>query len=126
MTHRYDSAKVTTPSEREIVITRSFDAPLAIVWDAMTTPRHPREARRPSPVRHGSRYAGHVQSPRRFAISDSPAERFRRMAGRFTDRVHEVPSDAWDNPEPCAGWVARDVVRHMVEWMPSTPTIRPS
>ena len=40
MTHRHGSAKVTTPSEREIVITRAFDAPLAVVWNAMTTPRH--------------------------------------------------------------------------------------
>lgn len=38
MATRYGSAKVTTPSEREIVITREFDAPAALVWDAMTTP----------------------------------------------------------------------------------------
>ncbi len=24
----------------------------------------------------------------------------------------------WDRPAPCDGWVARDVVRHLVEWMP--------
>ena len=29
---------VTTPSDREIVITRTFDAPLALVWEAMTIP----------------------------------------------------------------------------------------
>jgi len=40
------------------------------------------------------------------------------VAGRFTDRVREVPADAWDNPAPCEGWVAHDVVGHMVEWMP--------
>jgi uncharacterized protein (TIGR03086 family) len=50
--------------------------------------------------------------------TDPAAERFRRVAGRFSDRVREVPPDAWDNPAPCEGWVARDVVGHMVEWMP--------
>ena len=49
---------------------------------------------------------------------DTTAERFRRVAGTFTDRANEVAPGAWDNPAPCDGWVARDVVRHMVEWMP--------
>jgi uncharacterized protein (TIGR03086 family) len=46
------------------------------------------------------------------------SERYRKVAGRFTQRAREVPDGAWDNPTPCEGWVARDVVRHMVEWMP--------
>ena len=46
------------------------------------------------------------------------SERYRKVAERFTQRVREVPDRAWDNPAPCEGWVARDVVRHMVEWMP--------
>lgn len=32
------SLKVTTPSDREIVMTRSFDAPRKLVWEALTTP----------------------------------------------------------------------------------------
>jgi uncharacterized protein (TIGR03086 family) len=32
--------------------------------------------------------------------------------------VEAVPADAWENPAPCEGWVARDVVRHLVEWLP--------
>jgi uncharacterized protein (TIGR03086 family) len=47
------------------------------------------------------------------------ADRYRRVAAGFTERVNAVPDDAWDNPAPCEGWVARDVVGHMVEWMPS-------
>lgn len=47
------------------------------------------------------------------------AERYRRVAGRFTQRVNEVPEEAWERPAPCDGWVARDVVRHMVEWIPA-------
>lgn len=30
--------KVTTPNDRDIVITRDFDAPRRLVWDAMTKP----------------------------------------------------------------------------------------
>jgi len=46
------------------------------------------------------------------------SDRYRRIAAAFTERVHAVPAGAWDNPAPCEGWVARDVVGHMVEWMP--------
>jgi uncharacterized protein (TIGR03086 family) len=46
------------------------------------------------------------------------AERYRRIADQFTARVDAVPDDAWDRPAPCEGWVARDVVRHLVEWVP--------
>ena len=44
------------------------------------------------------------------------ADRFRTVAEGFTARVEAVPD--WDAPAPCEGWVARDVVRHLVEWMP--------
>jgi uncharacterized protein (TIGR03086 family) len=54
-----------------------------------------------------------------LAASDAPAERFRRVAGRFTDRAAEVPAGAWDRPAPPEGWVARDIIRHLVEWVPS-------
>ncbi|HWI02855.1 MAG TPA: TIGR03086 family metal-binding protein [Acidimicrobiales bacterium] len=47
-----------------------------------------------------------------------PAERFRKIAGAFTDRVQSVPAGAWGNPAPPEGWDARDVVRHLVEWIP--------
>ncbi|WP_077059268.1 TIGR03086 family metal-binding protein [Streptomyces sp. MP131-18] len=46
------------------------------------------------------------------------ADEHRRIARVFTDRVHGVPPGAWDNTAPCEGWVARDVVRHLVEWFP--------
>jgi uncharacterized protein (TIGR03086 family) len=47
----------------------------------------------------------------------SPGERFRRHAATLTDRVRQVPPDAWGNPAPPEGWNARDVVRHLVEWI---------
>ncbi len=42
------------------------------------------------------------------------AERYRKVAAAFTERVEQVPADAWDRPTPCAGWVARDIIRHIV------------
>jgi len=35
-----DSYKVTTPSDQEIVLTRLFDAPRALVFEVMTKPEH--------------------------------------------------------------------------------------
>ena len=35
-----DTLQVTTPSEREIVMTRVFDAPRRLVWEAWTNPEH--------------------------------------------------------------------------------------
>jgi uncharacterized protein YndB with AHSA1/START domain len=38
-----DSFKVTTPSDREIRLTRLFNAPRALVFEAMTRPEHVRQ-----------------------------------------------------------------------------------
>jgi uncharacterized protein (TIGR03086 family) len=46
------------------------------------------------------------------------AERYRNVAAGFTRRVDHVPAGAWDAPAPCEGWAARDVVGHLVEWVP--------
>ncbi len=45
------------------------------------------------------------------------AERYERVTGQFTDRVRAVREDSWDNPSPCEGWTARDVVGHLTEWI---------
>lgn len=47
------------------------------------------------------------------------AEEYREIAGVFTERVRGVPADRWESEAPCEGWVARDVVRHLVEWFPA-------
>ena len=47
----------------------------------------------------------------------TPAEEHRWIAAGFSDKVRGV-SD-WEAPAPVEGWVARDVVRHLVEWFPS-------
>jgi uncharacterized protein YndB with AHSA1/START domain len=38
--NRHGSAVITFPSELEIVITREFDAPIALVFDVLTKPEH--------------------------------------------------------------------------------------
>lgn len=47
-----------------------------------------------------------------------PAAEHRRVAGEFTATVEGVALSAWDNPAPPEGWVARDVVGHLVGWFP--------
>jgi uncharacterized protein (TIGR03086 family) len=208
MTNRYGSAVVTLPSDTEILITRVFDAPATLVWEALTRVEHvlrwwgpewsplisadidlrvggkwryvsrmedgtelawsgvyreieapigltSTEVFEPYPdaeslntmtltesdgvttlqtlVRHQSKEFrdGHVDSGMEGGMQatfnrlddllvafDSEAERFRRVAGRFSDVVAAVPAGAWSNPSPCEGWVALDVVRHLVEWVP--------
>jgi uncharacterized protein (TIGR03086 family) len=44
------------------------------------------------------------------------ADDHRRIAAGFTATVDGVASDGWDRPAPPEGWVARDVVRHLIEW----------
>jgi len=209
MSNRHGSAVVTLPSDTEILITRKFDAPAALVWEALTRVEHIKrwwgpewcpitsaeidlrvgggwrylcrmddgtelgwhgEYREIDPgrsitstevfegfpdaeslntvtlteadgvttlttlVRHKSQENrdGHVNSGMEGGMQDtfnrldallvdfdSERERFRRVAGRFTDVVEAVPAGAWSNSAPCEGWVARDVVRHLVEWVPS-------
>ena len=212
MTARHGSATVTLPSDTEILITRFFEAPRHLVWDALTSPRHllrwwgphwcpmvscdidlrpggtwrylARDTdgnelawrgtylqieaferivstemfegfpdaesvntmtlddiddidggtRLHTLVRHSTREFrdGHVQSGMEsgmqetfnrlddlMAASDTTSERFRRVAGRFTDRAAEVPVDGWDATTPCEGWTASHIVAHLVKWVPS-------
>jgi uncharacterized protein (TIGR03086 family) len=49
----------------------------------------------------------------------SSAEQHRRIAGEFTTTVEGIVPAAWDDPAPPRGWVARDVVRHLLEWFPA-------
>jgi len=48
---------------------------------------------------------------------ESPAERHRRFAGTFGERV--AGTSDWEVPAPVEGWTARDVVRHLLEWFPA-------
>lgn len=48
----------------------------------------------------------------------SAAEQHRTVAAAFTATVESVDPAAWDDPAPPEGWVARDVIGHLVEWFP--------
>lgn len=55
-----------------------------------------------------------------MALPTSPAERHRAVAGTFTEKVLGVGVDgalSWDAPAPVDGWTARDVVRHLIDWL---------
>ena len=209
MGKRHGSATVTLPSETEILITREFDAPRALVWQALTDPTYLlrwwgphscplvacevdmrpggawryvcndadgnvfawhgtyREVvvperivstevfegfpdaesvntmtleqvgtvtRLQTLVRHANQEFrdGHVQSGMEggmqetfnrlddlLAISDTPAERFRRVAGAFTARANATTEAQWPLPAPCDGWTARAIVGHLLEWVPN-------
>jgi len=48
-----------------------------------------------------------------------PGAEHAAVAGRFTDLVLAAAPDGWDAPSPVAEWRARDVVGHLVEWLPA-------
>ncbi len=52
-----------------------------------------------------------------MALSDLPSRRHHEVAGAFSDRV--LGTRDWEAPTPVAGWVVRDVVRHLTEWFPA-------
>ncbi|MBB5866848.1 uncharacterized protein (TIGR03086 family) [Allocatelliglobosispora scoriae] len=52
-----------------------------------------------------------------MALPEQPAERHRRIGGDFTEKV--AGTGDWDAPSPVPDWTARDVVRHLTEWLPS-------
>lgn len=52
-------------------------------------------------------------------IDQTPAETHRQVAGRFGDLVRSADPARWDDPSPVAEWRARDVVGHLVEWLPA-------
>lgn len=43
------------------------------------------------------------------------SERYARLSAAFSDKVANVPDDRWEQPSPCEGWNARDVVGHVVQ-----------
>jgi uncharacterized protein (TIGR03086 family) len=51
-------------------------------------------------------------------MDDTPADRFRRVNATFTEQMADIDADGWQRTSPCEGWVTRDVVAHLVEWVP--------
>jgi uncharacterized protein (TIGR03086 family) len=56
---------------------------------------------------------GHMTRPH------DPAAEHRAVAGRFSELVRSASPTRWDDPSPVEEWRARDVVGHLVEWLPS-------
>ncbi len=51
-----------------------------------------------------------------MTLPSDPAARHRAVAGTFSERVAGAAD--WAAPAPVEGWLARDVVGHLVEWFP--------
>ncbi|SEC48364.1 TIGR03086 family protein [Nocardioides exalbidus] len=51
-----------------------------------------------------------------MALPDAPAARHEQVAGEFS-RLVGATTD-WSAPAPVDGWTARDVVDHLVTWLP--------
>ncbi|MFL6060594.1 MAG: TIGR03086 family metal-binding protein [Marmoricola sp.] len=49
----------------------------------------------------------------------TPAEDHRAVAGHFGALTASADPARWDDPAPVDGWTARDVVAHLVEWLPA-------
>ncbi len=43
------------------------------------------------------------------------ADRYRRLAAAFSEKVAAVPDDRWEARTPCEGWSARELVGHVVD-----------
>jgi uncharacterized protein (TIGR03086 family) len=48
----------------------------------------------------------------------TPAEQHAYDAQRFAALTETASADDWSRPSPVDGWTARDVVGHLVEWLP--------
>ena len=48
-----------------------------------------------------------------------PSANHRETTRQFSALVDEARPEAWDDPAPVEGWRARDVVGHLVEWLPA-------
>ena len=51
-------------------------------------------------------------------MTQTPSTSHRETAARFSALVGSTPAERWDDPAPVDGWRARDVVGHLVEWLP--------
>ncbi|CAN5466929.1 maleylpyruvate isomerase family mycothiol-dependent enzyme [soil metagenome] len=66
-------------------------------------------------VTGGSTTTGQTETSEQRAMT--PAEDHAWIGDEFTVTVEAVDPAAWDQPAPPQGWVARDVVRHLTEWL---------
>lgn len=48
-------------------------------------------------------------------MTESIADRYRRLSSAFAETVAAVPEDGWDRRTPCEDWSARDLLGHVVQ-----------
>jgi uncharacterized protein (TIGR03086 family) len=48
-------------------------------------------------------------------MADEVVDRYTNLADQLGARIEAAPDDAWDNPAPCEGWTARDIVTHVTD-----------
>ncbi len=51
----------------------------------------------------------------RSPAGSSPTAGFLDLLGPFGAVCDRLPAAAWDQPSPCEGWTARDVLRHVID-----------
>ena len=54
-----------------------------------------------------------------MADTTNASAEHRAVAGHFTELVIAAPGESWDRQSPVKEWRARDVVGHLVEWLPA-------
>lgn len=129
--------RTITPPE-QIVTTETFEGyPAATSVNTMTLTEDGGVTTLQTLVEHTCREHrdGHVDSGMEAGVqvtfdrldalldaSSTPAGRYRRVAAGFDQRVAEMSADAWEQSSPCEGWFGRDIVAHLVEWVPSVLT----
>ena len=57
-----------------------------------------------------------VRSPGQRTFASEPAKTYDRRAEAFETLIAGTPPEYWSRPSPCEGWLARDVVAHVVEF----------
>lgn len=53
-----------------------------------------------------------------MSVRTDAAANHAKTAEVFTQRVEETDPSRWESPSPVEGWAARDVVRHLITWLP--------
>lgn len=48
-------------------------------------------------------------------MTETIADRYRRLADRLAGTVAEVDPHRWNDPSPCEDWTVLDVLRHLIE-----------
>ena len=48
-------------------------------------------------------------------MTESIADRYRRLSTAFAETIASVPAEGWDRRTPCEDWSARDLVGHVVQ-----------